>query len=778
MGKAADDLDKVGAAGGRAGAGVSGGMFEARQSLMLVEESVGVHVPRALNQLLARIPGVAQAFTTMLPIFGVVVAIEIIGQLIAKHEELAKATRAAAQASTDQAVKEADQTNALQLTNLKLDDQIAKLEHKPAHNYMAEAILEAASDMDKLAASFASDFAKMNEDIEAQLGWWNKLKGAVTDAFSVGTAAAIANAVVQDSALKKVQSSMAEVEEKRRQMAQAGGDYGTEYALVAALKAQQEALDRAIPAFTGNDEMLLKLKTSAASTASEIKDLGLQMEAAAKQKVIAGKEQFVANLEPLKDQAELYKIIAGASAKASEAIKATADANAKLTEDKTQGSGDPSQKYAAQHQYNEQILADAQDNAQRLKEIASGVYAHEYAANADSKTKQQQLTAQYNAQIADLSQSEATALNAFNEKELADYEAMLQKKQEMAVSIGKAQTTLAEAVAKNSLSDTLNGIAMEGAANAKERSLGLETEREFISQKIALANQEKDAKVAAIQEEIAAQQKQVDTAHGAGDQVAETEAMAKKIQLMTQLNQLTSQYGVEVKGLEGTLAQLNSSWTTYFAKMMVDTQDLSTQINGTLQKSVTQFEDQFSNSMAKCIVEGKNLGMAVRKEAEQMLEAMVSMLVKWLEQWIISHAMATLNGKISAEAQQMSAASLAGANMVASWAAAPWPLDAMAPAMGAEAYAAAMAYSAETGGVLPGTGPVPLLAHGGETIVTKALTDRVESAERNGGNGSDMHMHYSPQVHAMDAAGVDRVLQKHGAAFERTARDISRKRNK
>jgi hypothetical protein len=37
-----------------------------------------------------------------------------------------------------------------------------------------------------------------------------------------------------------------------------------------------------------------------------------------------------------------------------------------------------------------------------------------------------------------------------------------------------------------------------------------------------------------------------------------------------------------------------------------------------------------------------------------------------------------------------------------------------------------MAY--EQGGEIPGAGPVPIIAHGGETVVTKALTERVRHA--------------------------------------------------
>ena len=77
LGKVKVDLDDLSDKGGQAGRGMSAGMGEARGGLMLVEESVGVKLPRHLNSLIAQIPGVGAAFAMMLPIAGVVVAIEI-----------------------------------------------------------------------------------------------------------------------------------------------------------------------------------------------------------------------------------------------------------------------------------------------------------------------------------------------------------------------------------------------------------------------------------------------------------------------------------------------------------------------------------------------------------------------------------------------------------------------------------------------------------------------------------------------------------------------------
>ena len=64
---------------------VGNNVTEARGSIMLLSEEVGVHLPRHLTTLLAQIPGLSGAFAAMLPIVGVVAAIAVIEKLVAAH---------------------------------------------------------------------------------------------------------------------------------------------------------------------------------------------------------------------------------------------------------------------------------------------------------------------------------------------------------------------------------------------------------------------------------------------------------------------------------------------------------------------------------------------------------------------------------------------------------------------------------------------------------------------------------------------------------------------
>jgi chemotaxis protein histidine kinase CheA len=157
-----------------------------------------------------------------------------------------------------------------------------------------------------------------------------------------------------------------------------------------------------------------------------------------------------------------------------------------------------------------------------------------------------------------------------------------------------------------------------------------------------------------------------------------------------------------------------------------------------------------SRTVAHSLFEAKSLGAGFEQVAKQMGEDMVQALIRWAIQELLSHTL-----------MKKSAATLAGANMTASWAAAPWPIDAAAPSMGATAMAEAMAF--EYGGEIPGAGPVPILGHGGETVVTKYLTDQIKNNVDRSGRGHTLQ--YAPVINAIDASGVERMLNKHSAVF-------------
>jgi hypothetical protein len=138
---------------------VGNSVGEARGSLMLLSEEVGVHLPRHLTSLVAQIPGVSSAFATMLPLFGVIAAGEVIQKLIEKHKQLQEAL-ASGWATADHAI--ANHNDELQVSIEKYKELIAKLQGHPS-NGIALALAEAKVEADKLADSLMEDIGRLEK---------------------------------------------------------------------------------------------------------------------------------------------------------------------------------------------------------------------------------------------------------------------------------------------------------------------------------------------------------------------------------------------------------------------------------------------------------------------------------------------------------------------------------------------------------------------------------------------------------------------------------------
>ena len=153
-----------------------GGSTEARHAIMLLGEETGVHVPRAVATLIARLGPLQGLLSAAFPIVGAVALIGIIAKVIERHEALAAAQRKLAHDTDDLAIKERDRTAGLQLENLKLEDQIAKVEGRPAKNRLAEALLESKIKADELASALDAIQAKSQETFEKQASFFTKLE--------------------------------------------------------------------------------------------------------------------------------------------------------------------------------------------------------------------------------------------------------------------------------------------------------------------------------------------------------------------------------------------------------------------------------------------------------------------------------------------------------------------------------------------------------------------------------------------------------------------------
>jgi hypothetical protein len=189
----------------------------------------------------------------------------------------------------------------------------------------------------------------------------------------------------------------------------------------------------------------------------------------------------------------------------------------------------------------------------------------------------------------------------------------------------------------------------------------------------------------------------------------------------------------------------------------------------------------------------QTLAQAFSEIALQMLNVLIGSLAQMLAQWITTHIIMKIFGQQTAVAnattQISAAASIAGANGVASWALAPWPIDAGAPAFGAAMAASARMFGAlkfAKGGFVPGSGfgdTVPALLTPGEYVVPRQLAgfaaEVVSGATTRGpvgraaavGGTVNVHNH----VNAVDRNSFSKMLRANrrnmGREFRRLARN-------
>lgn len=294
-----------------------------------------------------------------------------------------------------------------------------------------------------------------------------------------------------------------------------------------------------------------------------------------------------------------------------------------------------------------------------------------------------------------------------------------------------------------------------------------------------ILQQEQTDLTAAHQREIAEQQafaSQMSAIAANSSGETRTKALADAANAQTQLTAATRQYNQEMARTSAAIqasdmetAKLNNSWRQFFMESNKDLLSLTSMLNGQVQTAMKQVTDGFAQGVAKAAVEGKSFGKSMADVAKQMSESMIEGLIKWGMQDLIT--------KMGMKA---TASSLAGANAVASMAAAPWPVDMSAPAFGASMMASSLAM--EAGGIVPGVGRgdiVPAMLEPGEGVLSNRAMDNLKNASRGGGSGVT-HVHnntFAPVIHAVDSDGVDRMLTEHHQVFKKHLESHARRMN-
>src|ERR1035437_9389825 len=178
--KLRSELDKARASTRAAAADMKGSMQDARGGVMVLGEEIGVHLPRHVQRFIASMPGVAAAMSaafSLLAVIAIGAALFAAGKKAFEYgEKMKNAAREATRATEDF-------TGKLHLANLehevrlaKMDEEIAKLEHKPG-NGLASSLAEARLEAYKLGEELRKDVEQAHKLIEEKLSanWFQRV---------------------------------------------------------------------------------------------------------------------------------------------------------------------------------------------------------------------------------------------------------------------------------------------------------------------------------------------------------------------------------------------------------------------------------------------------------------------------------------------------------------------------------------------------------------------------------------------------------------------------
>ena len=174
--KAQRDLNKLKGATTEASRVTRAEMTEARHAIHLVGDEIGIHVPRAVQGFLAKLPGVAQVMSSAFSaaaVVGLGMAIVEAGKKVYEFMEKQKKAAEEAERATKKLISGREEaTLELVASNAKLDEQIAKLEKKPGDG-LKTALAEARLEAFKFGEAIDRDIEEMHRLIETSqsAGW-------------------------------------------------------------------------------------------------------------------------------------------------------------------------------------------------------------------------------------------------------------------------------------------------------------------------------------------------------------------------------------------------------------------------------------------------------------------------------------------------------------------------------------------------------------------------------------------------------------------------------
>lgn len=139
---------------------------KSKESVKLLSEELGLGIPRGLQGIISKLPGMTTAMNAAFSgvvVFALAKTVYEVGEKVvefAKKSEEAAKKNAEAWKGVNQPLQQSN--DELRLANDRLENSIAKLEHKP-QNGLKEAIDEAIVSADKLSSKLDADLSKLDD---------------------------------------------------------------------------------------------------------------------------------------------------------------------------------------------------------------------------------------------------------------------------------------------------------------------------------------------------------------------------------------------------------------------------------------------------------------------------------------------------------------------------------------------------------------------------------------------------------------------------------------
>lgn len=187
-------------------------------------------------------------------------------------------------------------------------------------------------------------------------------------------------------------------------------------------------------------------------------------------------------------------------------------------------------------------------------------------------------------------------------------------------------------------------------------------------------------------------------------------------------------------------------------------------------QAINGLQGGLQNAFQKMMTGQMTLAQGLKSIWQSVLSTIAGVIAQVLAKWIASKIAMLVFGKTTAMSEIASASAKAGANGVASWAAAPWPINMGAPAFGAAMAAAAAAFapaaSAAGGYDIPaGVNPITQL-HAREMVLPAKQADVIRRMADGGGDDArPIEVHVHQNISAWDSVDARRALMDNQPAL-------------